>query len=350
MKFQKINGAQNHHLFKPFNDKGEVRDVYWIRYFKTGKGRLEESLKTNILTDARIARDKRIAEFLGEKPRFVGKGILVEDIFPQFLELKKSKSISTYKSNEKVWRVHLKKAFGAILISDLNESSWLKYVIEDRKRKSEQKFFNRRKTLMDFLGWAKDNGHISTVPSLEIVDGETTAGKVFSKEEIEELLKFASPWGKIFILMGCKMMMRHGEIWSLEWNQVDLKAGTIHLPASKVKTRQSRTFAIAPEVLEMLKNLEIISQWVFPAIRDNTKPAGRHAVDEHWVNAKNKAGVGGRFHNLRHTGLTNAFKTSVNPALICEYAGLSLDVAQKTYLHFTVDDTRIVAQLFEVST
>jgi len=67
-----------------------------------------------------------------------------------------------------------------------------------------------------------------------------------------------------------------------------------------------------------------------------------------WASCKRLAGIPKeyRFHWLRHTFLTNAFKQSVNPALICEYAGLSLEEAQRTYLHFSVDDTRVVSTLF----
>lgn len=338
----KVGGKQNHNLYKRI-------DVYWIRFYRAGKGRIEESLKTNILTDARIARDKRIAEFLGEKVRFSGKGILVEDKFPEFLELKKSKAEGTFEANERSWRIHLKPAFGHMLIQDVTETSWMMWVIQARSESPGRKFFNERKTLQNFLNWLSTEGAIARRPILEDVDPEINAGKIYSSTEIKALLENARGPMALQIRMGAEMMMRHGEIWSLEWSQVDLERRLIHLPAQKTKIRRSRTFAISEAVFVALKALEEkkSSNWVFPSESDLTKPAGRDSSNNHWVKTKKAAKVSGRFHDLRHTGLTNAFKNAVNPALICDFAGLSLEEAQKTYLHLTPEDTRVVASLFK---
>lgn len=50
--------------------------------------------------------------------------------------------------------------------------------------------------------------------------------------------------------------------------------------------------------------------------------------------------------DLRHTFLTKAFKApGANAALICTYAGLTLEVAQEVYLHLNENDTAAVAEL-----
>jgi hypothetical protein len=67
-----------------------------------------------------------------------------------------------------------------------------------------------------------------------------------------------------------------------------------------------------------------------------------------WLTWKNQAGVSvkKKFHWLRHTGLTNAFRRQkLAAAQICFFAGLSLEEAQKTYLHFDEDDLRGVENL-----
>lgn len=350
MKFQKIKGPQNHHLFKPFNDKGEVMDVFWIRYFKAGKGRLEESLKTNILTDARIIRDRRIAEFLGERPRFIGKGILVEEKFPEFLETKRAMSAGTYDIFSYIWTNHINPSFGHLLVSDIDDTRWMLHVIEHRKTSPNFKFKNTRMVLKNFLRWLHDAGLISRVPKLEMVDPEINAGEIYTPEELTSLINSATEAVELRIRMGVEMLMRRDEIRTLEWSQVDFQNGLIHLPAEKTKIRSARTFAISPKVSKLLKkrSLNKNGPWVFPSPRNPQEVVSRSQFHYEFKEAQDVAGVEGRFHDLRHTGLTNAFKQSINPALICEYAGLSLQEAQKTYLHFSPEDTRAVASFMRI--
>lgn len=352
MKFEKIKGAQNKNLFRPFGSDGVVRDVIWVRFFRAGRGRLEESLKTTLLGEARDLRDKRIALFLGEKPRLSSKVFLVEDKFPEFLELKKHKSQGTQASMRNQWENHLKDGLGGLIITDLNNDEWLKYVGKKREKFPDRKFFNDRKYLSMFTHWLYRSGLIPKLQAFEDVDPEIAEGLVYSEDQIKALLKHAEPEMGLKILCGLTMGMRIGEINSLEWYQVDFKKKTIYLPAQKTKIRKERTFGISEACIELLRarKAESMGTAVFSSPGDPNKTQGRDGHKKSWTKCKALAGVPEeyRFHWLRHTFLTRAFKKSVNPALICEFAGLSLEEASKTYLHFSVEDTRIVASLIEV--
>ena len=83
MKFEKISGTQNRNLFRPTGSK-----KIWVRVFRSGKGRLEKSTGTEVLTVAREKRDKIVARFSGQYVPEDGQ-FLVEEKFEQFLELKK---------------------------------------------------------------------------------------------------------------------------------------------------------------------------------------------------------------------------------------------------------------------
>lgn len=349
MKFEKIKGSQNHHLFRPIREDGTVRETFWVRFYRAGKGRLEESLKTELLGDARLKRDLKIAEFLGERPRLGSKVFLVEDKFPEFLELKKTKAPNTYTSMEIQWRLHLKPYFGGMILDEVTETEWLKYVGLKRQdpESKDRKFFNDRKYLSMFLNWCHRAGIVQTLHKFEDVDPEISAGKIYSPDEMRSLLETAVGYLRTQILMAYTMGMRHGEIWTLEWKQVDWARNTIHLPAAKTKIRKARTFHISNDVRDALKARQIdsASTWVFPHPQDSSLPHGRDGFKNAWEKLREETGVSGRFHDLRHTFLTRAFKESVNPALICEYAGLSLEEASRTYLHFTPEDTAVVASL-----
>lgn len=353
MKFQKVKGPQNHHLFLPVKADGTVGDTYWVKYYKASRGRLENSLKTRSLSDARILRDKKIADFVGQRMKVGSRIHLVEDLFPEFLELKKGKSAGTYRSIEVQWRRHLKDFFGGMAIDEVDNNAWLKYVNSKRRASPDRKFFNDRKYLSMFLKWLHESELISSVPSLSDEDPEIDAGKAYTDDEIEGLLSCSMGVLHLQILMAYTMGMRRGEIYSLEWKQIDWKKGTIFLPKEKVKTRQARTFAMSEEAKQALKFRFDCdgnkSRWVFPHPDDPSRCHGPDGTKYAWEKLLEETGIKGRFHDLRHTFLTKAFKQAVNPALICEYAGLSMEMAEKVYLHFDVDDTRVVAGLVKTA-
>lgn len=347
MKFKKIDGTQNQYLFKPFGSNGELRDVFWLRYSRVGRGRLEESLKTNILSDARIERDKRIAEFLGTKIRWKGKALLVEDKFPEFIELKKVKSIGTQNSIRFQW-VHLKEFFGGMLIDEVTNTAWLKYVAKKREKHPERKFFNDRKYLTMFLKWLNSEGLLDRVPKFDDVDPEVDAGAIYEDDEIETLFQCCTHQELLDqMTMAYTMFMRHAEIYTLEWTQIDWSKKTVHLPAEKTKIRKSRTFVMSEpgEVILRRRFKEKVSAWVFPHPVRPEECHGRYGTKSQWDKLREDTGIEGRFHDWRHTALTKAFKESVNPALICNYAGLSLEEAYRTYLHFTPEDTKLISKL-----
>lgn len=346
MKFSKIKGNANHHLFR----RGK-RGTLWVRFFKAGKGPLERSLKTDGVEQARIQRDKEIAIFLGIEPKWKRGVLLVEDKFPEFVELKKIKAPATYASIRIQWEKHLKPYFSGIRIEDVTESEWLKYVAKKREESPDRKFFNDRKWLSMFLNWSHREGWLHKLPRLPDVDPEIKVGKVFSKTEIGKLVENSSGDLRLQILMGFTMGMRKSEVLTLEWSQVDFNRCSIYLPAEKTKIRKERAFAISAICYDLLLKKQVLkkSEWVFPGRRGRSGHVRAVGDMKAWTACRTRAGVEGRFHDLRHSFLTMAFKKrEANPALICHYAGLSLEEAQRTYLHFDLDDTREVAGLVNI--
>lgn len=347
-QMKRVQGAVNHHLFK----RG---DKFWVRYEKAGKSPLAQSLWTENITDARIARDNIMAKYLNKN--FSSQGaLLVADKFETWMSIVEASSrVSTMVSIRSQWNNHLKGYFGRMNLDEINEEAWSKYVTWKRSQSvvrygkeislEKRKFFNDRKYLKMFLNWCHREGSIDKIPRLAEVDKKTSIGKVYAPEEISALFLNADLNLHLQISMAVTMGMRSSEIMFLEWSQIDFRAETIHLPAIKTKINQDRTFGISPDCLGVLKNRfeRSNSPWVFPSPNNPMKSRHKNGNKSAWKTCKKLANVTGRFHDFRHTFLTEAFKTSTNPALICNYAGLSLEEAQKTYLHFTPTDTKHVS-------
>lgn len=339
----KVKGDANRHLYK-------LNEIYWVKLVKNGRV-LRRSLGTSVLSTARLLRDDAVAKFLNLKIASNKQRKIIADLFPVFLETKSTKAVNTILSMKNTWEKHLI-FFDSYLPDEIDELIWIKYVEHKRKSDSDRKFFNDRKYLMMFLNWCHRNGYISKLPKLENVDPKIKEGKVYTKEQISSLLENANPDLKLQILIAISMGMRIGEIMSLEWDQIDFKKETIYLPAEKTKIRKARKFSISPACVDLLKERKknSLGKAVFPNPENPDICQGRTGNKNAWSLCKKNAGIPKeyRFHWLRHTFLTNAFKSSVNPALICEYAGLSLDEAQKTYLHFSTDDTKTVSELVKL--
>jgi len=340
---KKVNGSNNTNLYK-------IGDIFWVRLRKSGRT-LQKTLGTKSISEARIKRDLEIASFLGKKASFQG-GDLVCDKFEEWINLMSVKSEGTINSIKSQWNVHLKSYFGGLHLDEITESEWLRYVTKKRETLPSRKFFNDRKYLSMFLNWCHREGFIEKLPKLSNVDPETKAGKVFSKEEVDALILHANMDLQLQILMALTMGMRVGEILSLEWNQIDFVHNVIHLPAHKTKIRKARTFKVSDICLNELKfkKLKSTSSFVFPSPKDPAQSVGKGGNKTAWKNCKEAAKVTGRFHDLRHTFLTNAFRAEPNAALICHFAGLSLEEAQKTYLHFTIEDTLKIANIVTTET
>lgn len=326
--------------------------IIYFRQFKKGFGEVCRSTKTaNLISAKKVAHSIRL-EFLKLEARAsLPKSAL--ELFDQWVERKRTanKAPNTITSIL-ASRRHLEPYLYVMLPDQLTALWWESvYIPESRIRSgAERKFFNDRKWLKSFLIQLKHDGVISRVPNLINPDPPRAPGKVFTNEEVGLLIDLSHDYLRVAILMAATMGMRRGEIFNLRWDRVNFETKAISLLAQDTKTRKARSFAMSPSVNEGLAERfsSARSEWVFEH-RDNiNKPMDRDGFRTAWDNLKSakNLNIEGRFHDLRHTFLTNAFKApKANPALICHYAGLSLEVAVRTYLHFNEEDSRSVASL-----
>lgn len=344
MKLNPIKGKGCENLFRHPESQ-----IIYLRVSRKGKGRIEWSTGTTVLSQAKITADEYRLEFFGEGTIKRGRKLCGE-LFPEFIDQKRIKSPATVYSIENSWK-HLEPYIGRMLPEEIDEKWWEAVYIPQKRRETTQdrKFFNDRKWLAMFLLSLKRLGVIKKTPELINPDPERAAGKVFTDEEVAALLANADADLSLQILMAVTMGMRKGEIMGLSWDRIDMRKRTITLRAEDTKIRKARKFGISDVVYERLKERAGKGQvWLFPSPVDPTQRQRSDGNKSAWETCRDRSGVTGRFHDLRHTFLTVAFKTSTNPALICHYAGLSLEEAQRTYLHLTEEDTRQVANLMGV--
>ena len=263
------------------------------------------------------------------------------------LKVLMSKRAKTYISFEGTTRVHLLpflREHAPYVVDENPELLWLKYKIE----KSHLKLFNHHKAFNRMCRFAFKKGILQELPELEWdrrVEDKREEGQVLSEAEFEALVDAANPDWKDRMIIGWHTGMRPGEIRCLQKSRVDFDKGIIRLTEDDTKTKTAREFAVPPVVMAILarRRLATDSVYFFPNTKDPGRPINPNAKS--WRSAVTRAGIERNItpHDLRHTYVTRSLQdSSIPPLVLCFAIGMSLQEMQKTYMHMTAEDTRVL--------
>lgn len=345
MTLLKLKGRGMEYLHREADSR-----IYYFRRYTRKTGEVFKSLRTKDIDEAKKKRDELLTSLDPKKKKIKN---LAMDHFDEWFERKVIAGISDgTKTSIASSRAHLAPFLDLMTIEEITSTWWVSEYIKKVREKThaKRKFFNDRKWLSSFMIAMVEASVITRAPKFVNPDQRSDIGKVFTDDEVGSLLNFAQNEDlRLAILMASTMGMRRLEIFHLACDRVDMKAKVIRLRAEDTKIRKARAFAISEVCWPLIeKRCKPGAIYVFPSRDDKHTPLHKDGFKTAWTNLRATAKVKGRFHDLRHTFLTKAFKApGANPALICTYAGLSLDVAQRVYLHFNEKDTEAVAGLVE---
>lgn len=133
--------------------------------------------------------------------------------------------------------------------------------------------------------------------------------------------------------------MRPGEVLAIEWEHVNLKAGTLNLPHHKTEARGERTVILPPEAIAILKKLP--QHWESPLVFAGQGKTGkiRSSVSHAWEDIRKAAGVQDvRLHDLRHTYASHGISRGLTLAQVGHLLGHSTPATTSRYAHL-VDAT-----------
>lgn len=326
----------------------EASGIYYVRYWSPKLGReIEKSLRTKIRAQA-IRNRKALLE---EIPFMRDRQSLKYKNFNQVIDMWREQKTPRAKATETIielqLRLYIRPYFGEYAPERVDNALWSKFVNKKREERDSFASFNTKKYLTNILNFAHDQGIIRKRVLLEDMDKDReSVGRLILNEEIELLLKHArNDFIRDMITISVEMAMRWSEIRLLTWDRINFKTGVITLRKQDTKTRRARYPVMTKAVQTLLKNRKANARgpWVFPSPDNHNEVISKS--DEKWQQTKVDAGVDCRFHDIRHTALTRLFKATSQYANICEYAGLSVKEALKTYVKFTHDDMRAIAEL-----
>jgi len=140
------------------------------------------------------------------------------------------------------------------------------------------------------------------------------------------------------VLLAITTGARRGELLSLRWSDMDMKAGRALV--RETKNDEPRTLPLAGKSLEALRTLKLNgsarSEYVFP--NPSGHPGPFEYFDSYWYAALEAAGISDfHFHDLRHTTASLLAAQGCSLLEIADVLGHKTLAMVKRYSHLVVD-------------
>ena len=160
--------------------------------------------------------------------------------------------------------------------------------------------------------------------------------QILNKEEIDRLIECSADHLKKIIILALNTGMRRGEIFKLQWKEIDFIDNFIFIYMTK--SGITRKIPMNNVVRETLKNIKRESEFVFynPKTKDHIKD-----VKTAFKAACRRAKINDlRFHDLRHTAATYMVTGGVDLVTVAEILGHADIKMTMRYAHPTPENKR----------
>lgn len=246
---------------------------------------------------------------------------------------------STKRSFQNQVTHHLVPAFGSLEMGKITNLVFLQWVMDKRQDDPGFRFFNARKSLIEILNAAKNEGQLDRIPKLDNPDQPRSVGRVLEDREVLRLLRRTKQrLFRFFFYTLWKMGCRPREILQWEWSMIawDEPGHTwISIPARISKTDRNRRIPINPNVSKRLwKRWQKgpFSKYVFPKIEGPNLPC-LPQLEYHgaWRTACKKAGIKAMPYDMRRTFITKAMVDGKRPVYVAQFLDTSVKMIEKVY-------------------
>jgi len=344
-------------------ESGEVKTskIWWYEFIFAGK-RVRESSKSARKTVALLAEKNRRAElersFNGIEDKRSERIRTIKELAEAFLvdyslRNPRSETFARYSLN------HIARLVGSKLAADISDETVKSYQTDRLKEGAAPKSVNdETQMLLRILG---DQGDIIRVRmrrknTLKLKAGKRIA-KAWSEEEKAALLAAAgkrrSPCIVPALMLALQCGLRDSELRNLQWSRVDLQRAIVTVGAAKTEAGEGRTIPMNSEVLAALVehakwyvgrfNATEPDWYVFPFGKPQpTDPARAVTTLKNvWAKIKADAGLTGRWHDNRHTFITDLAESGeASDETIRDMAGHVSKDMLKHYSHIRMEAKR----------
>jgi integrase len=261
---------------------------------------------------------------------------------------------------EKTNLAHLQPIFGKRLLNDIDAADVAAYRVQRLDAGASPKTVSLELgTLRAILRFHDlDATWIAIAKKVKLAKAEKVGRKIPTEEQaqlLEECRQSRSRSLYPAVIVALEACLRYSELRLMRWSQVDFQQRTITVGASKTDAGENRVVPMSSVLYHTLTMwadqfpLRKATHFVFPRERyghkgvvynmDATKPIGTWKYA--WKDARKRAGVSARFHDLRHTGCTRLLDSGVSHPIVAEIMGWSASTAirmiKEVYGHIGLD-------------
>ncbi len=335
-------------------------DVWWYEFWFAGQ-RIRESTKSSSKTVAKEAEKNRKRELEQgfnnitdqRRDRVRTFRDMAEDFYDVYkLRLPDSATFAQYAVD------HLKRLLGSKMAVDFNEAVVTKYQNDRLEEGAAPKTINEEVGfLLRILGEPGDliRVRLRKKKMLKLKTRETI-GKAYSEEEkkrmLEEAAKARSPHIYLALTLALNAGMRDGEIKRLTWAQIHFDKKYLAVGRAKTPGGEDRTiplnsdlFAVFSDYVEWYKRKFGATEpewYVCPFGSPQPTDPKKHVttLKTVWTNIRANAGVKGRWHDNRHTLITELAESGAGDQTIMDIAGHVSKQMLKHYSHIRMEAKR----------
>jgi integrase len=332
----------------------------WWYEFLFARRRVRESAKTRSKTVAKLAEQKRRREL---EEGFNGFEDIREERIRRVSEIA-DEYLSNYRLRHKSVNFaqhalgNVKRHLGSVMVVDITERTVTDYQTTRLKETAAPKSINEEVGfLLRLLGEAGDiiRMRLRRRKALKLAVPRGP-GKAYTPEEKAVMLAVAKTARSRAIYPALMLALNTGErdaeIRGLQWERVDLARAIVTVGDSKTEAGEGRTIPLNSALLDALMEYAkwytqrfgtIQPEWyVFPFGKprptDPTRPMV--TLKTSWNNVRKKAGVTGRWHDNRHTLITDLAESGAGDETIRDIAGHVSKQMLKHYSHIRMEAKR----------
>ena len=317
--------------------------VWWIRYYRDGR-RFEESARTGKYEAAR--------DLLKRHEGDIAKGMPLTSAIGRFRfedaqkDIENEYAVNGRKSIEELKRrikLHLAPVFRGRRMATITTADARAFTKRRLDAKASPGEINRELAILKRMFTLAVKGNKLMVrPHIPMLQENNVRVGFFERDTFEAVrAALPAPLRPIVTFAYLTGWRIQSEILTLQWRQVDLKAGTVRLDPGTTKNRDGRLFPYGshlPELRDVLEDQKRVTTavetaedkicpWVFH--RNGRRVKGFRKA---WANACVAAGCPGMIpHDLRRTAVRNLERAGVSRSVAMQLTGHKTEAVYRRY-------------------
>lgn len=313
--------------------------IYWIKYHRAGRAYFESanSEKKDDATTLLRLREGDLARGVPVSPK-IGR-LTFEEARDDFLTDRRLNGRGPFAKLEGRIANHLTPYFGGWRMATIGAADVRSYTIRRKDAGAANGTINRELTILKrMFSLAIQGEKLLRKPHIQLLREDNVRTGFFEPDQYESLIRHLPddirPVIEFAYITGWRV---NSEILTLQWRQVDLRAGEVRLDPGSTKNREGRVFPLTPElrglldrrlnVLESLKADGLICPWVFFRLvahgrHGPKRPVPIRAFRKAWKTACRAAGCPARIpHDLRRTAVRNMVRVGIPERVAMQLTG-----------------------------